>query len=192
MKVDPGRREAVVIGGSRGAFEALSEILPCLPEGFPLPVALVLHQYRHTTGYLVDALASRAKLPVVGVEDKAPITPGKIHVCPPNYHLLVEPDGVFSLSTDPPVLSSRPAIDVLFESAAAVWGPRLVGVLLSGASVDGANGLRAIKRRGGFAICQDPAHAVDATMPRAGCEAAGADCVEAPGAIGVVLSRLRP
>jgi two-component system chemotaxis response regulator CheB len=113
-------------------------------------------------------------------------------VCPANYHVMIEPQGTFALSIEPPVNFARPSIDVLFESAAQVYGARLVGVLLSGASSDGAAGLAAIKARGGAVYCQDPRSALERIMPEAGCSATRVDRIASPEAIGRELSELCP
>ncbi len=111
------------------------------------------------------------------VEDKEPIVPGTVYVAPPNYHLLVERTRTFALSADEAVLFSRPAIDVLFESAADAYGNHLAGIVLTGASADGARGLSAVKRRGGIAIVQSPDGALAPEMPRAALSMVKADHV---------------
>jgi len=181
----------VAIGGSLGGLAALREILPLLPEDYGLAVIVLLHQYRHGTG-LPRMLAAYSKLPLAGIDDKAEVTRGKVHVCPANYHTLLERQRTFSLSIEPPVNFSRPSIDVLFESAAEVYGKALVGVLLSGATGDGALGLASIKARGGVAWCQDPTTAEEPVMPRAGLAKAKVDWVGSPRAIGLKLSELTP
>jgi len=100
-------------------------------------------------------------------EDKDPIVAGTIYFAPPDYHLLVEADRTFSLSCDAPVLFSRPSIDVLFESAADAYGPKLIGIVLTGANSDGARGLRAIIAEGGHGIVQTPQSAFASAMPEA-------------------------
>ncbi|MEO6877265.1 MAG: chemotaxis protein CheB, partial [Gemmatimonadaceae bacterium] len=115
---------------------------------------------------LTSLLQDRTALCVCEVEDKAPIAPGNIYVAPADYHLLVEA-GYFSLSTDDPVRFSRPSIDVTFQSAADTYGPRAVGVVLTGANADGATGLKRIFDRGGLAYVQLPATAESPTMPAA-------------------------
>jgi two-component system chemotaxis response regulator CheB len=105
---------------------------------------------------------------------------------------LIELERTFALSTEPPVNYSRPSIDVLFESAADVYRDRLVGVLLSGSTGDGALGLARIKAWGGLALCQDPATAEDATLPRAAIAATALDWIGSPRAIARKLSELSP
>jgi two-component system chemotaxis response regulator CheB len=159
--------KAIVIGGSAGALDALAAILPSLPAGFALPIALVLHLLPGKPSQLANVLALHTKLPVRETDDKQPFTPGTIHVAPPNYHLLLERTGCLSLSVEDPVLFSRPSIDVLFESAAEAYGPATLGVLLSGANEDGAQGLRRIADGGGITVVQDPETAVARAMPEA-------------------------
>jgi two-component system chemotaxis response regulator CheB len=116
--------------------------------------------------------------------------PGTLYVAPPNYHLLLERGRSFALSVDPPVLFSRPSIDVLFESAAEAYGPHLAGVLLSGANEDGARGLGRIARAGGLTIVESPATAAVPTMPAAALQRAAIDHTAPAAAIGALLARL--
>jgi two-component system chemotaxis response regulator CheB len=159
-------RAAVVIGASVGAIDALSAILPALPAGYPLPVLVVVHVPPDKKSLLADLFAERCGLTVKEAEDKEPIVDGTIYFAPSDYHL-VEPDFTLSLSNEEPVLYSRPAIDVLFESAADAYGDSLVAVVLTGASSDGAHGLRAVIDAGGRGLVQDPADAEGIAMPSA-------------------------
>ncbi len=158
---------AVVIGASVGAIEALLSILPALPATYPLPVMVVVHVPADKKSTLADLFAARCAIAVKEAEDKEPVRPGTVYFAPADYHLLVEPDFSLSLSSDEPVLYSRPAIDVLFESAADAYGTSLTGVVLTGGSSDGAHGLRAVVDAGGTALVQTPESADGATMPRA-------------------------
>jgi two-component system chemotaxis response regulator CheB len=175
-----GRMRAVVIGASAGASEALGAIVPGLPPRFPTPIFIVVHIPRNVPNILVDLLRPRSANPVHEALDKMPIDGGSIYVAPPDYHLLIEAAGHLSLSVDDPVNFSRPAIDVLFESASDVYTDGLVGILLSGASSDGARGLLAIRRRGGQTIVQEPATAQMAMMPRAAMRCGAAEHVLSP------------
>jgi two-component system chemotaxis response regulator CheB len=159
--------EAIVIGGSAGALDALAQILPALPAAFAIPIALVLHVHPTKPSHLARVLSVRCALPVKEAEDKELMAPATVYLAPPNYHLLLEQRRVFSLSVDDPVLFSRPAIDVLFESAADAFGPALAAVLLSGGSEDGARGLAQIQRNGGLTVVQAPSTAAVQTMPNA-------------------------
>lgn len=158
--------EALVIGGSAGSISALSEILSGLPGDF-MPVLIVVHVLASATNPLANLFSQRCALRVVEAEPGAPIERGSVYFAPADYHLLVEPSRRCSLSIEPPVHFSRPSIDVLFESAAAAYGPALAGLVLTGASADGALGLRAIAEAGGRPMVQDPATAEVPIMPRA-------------------------
>lgn len=168
--------DAVVIGASAGGVAALQAILPALPADFPVPVAVVLHLPRDRPSTIHELLARQCALPVCEAIDKQPFGRG-IVLAPPDYHLLIEPDRHLALSVDEPVLFSRPAIDPLFESAAAVFGARLLAILLTGASNDGSAGIAAVRRAGGTAWIQQPSEARMPTMPAAALAHAGADAV---------------
>ncbi|MCP9223637.1 chemotaxis protein CheB [Erythrobacter sp. LQ02-29] len=159
--------EAVVIGASAGGVQALSQVLPALPKDFPAPVLVVVHIPPRRENALVDLFAGKCRLRVKEAEDKEPLAPGTIYFAPPDYHLLVETDGTIALSSDEPVNHSRPAIDVLFESAADAFGAGLAGIVMTGANSDGAQGLRAVCAAAGLGIVQDPETAEVATMPMA-------------------------
>lgn len=167
--------EAIAIGASAGAVQALLRILPALPADFPIPLLIVVHVPPDRGNALVALFAAKCRVAVREAEDKEPILPGTIYFAPSDYHLLVEADRSLSLSMDEPVNHSRPAIDVLLESAADAYGPALTAIILTGANHDGAAGLRAVCDAGGTAIVQHPDDAQVATMP----EAAHAACPSA-------------
>jgi two-component system chemotaxis response regulator CheB len=123
-------------------------------------------------------------------EEKMPARPGHVHISPAGYHLLLEADETFALSVDAKVRNVRPAIDVLFESAADVWTDGLIGVILTGANDDGTAGLKAIKAQGGFVIAEDPDEAFADTMPRSAIAAGVVDCVLPLDAIGATLASM--
>jgi two-component system chemotaxis response regulator CheB len=156
---------AVVIGASAGAVEALLTILPELPESYPIPVFVVVHVPPDRRNALVPLFESRCRIAVKEAEDKEPVIGGVVYFAPSDYHMLVEEDYCLSLSSDELVNHSRPAIDVLFESAADAYGEGLVGVILTGANQDGAAGLAAVVRAGGTAIVEDPVDAYSPAMP---------------------------
>ncbi|MFD0894853.1 chemotaxis protein CheB [Luteolibacter ambystomatis] len=158
---------AIVIGASAGALDALSVILPSLPSGYPYAVLVVVHVPSDRKSLMASLFESRCSLRVKEAEDKEPVEPATIYFAPPDYHLLVDPDFHLSLSSDEPVLYSRPSIDVLFESAADAYGDALTGVILTGANHDGAKGLRAVCDAGGRALVQTPATAEEQAMPTA-------------------------
>jgi two-component system, chemotaxis family, protein-glutamate methylesterase/glutaminase len=163
--------DAIVIGASAGGVDALSALLPALPRGYRGSVLVVLHLPRERPSLLVDIFGPKCALPVREAEDKEPVAPGTIYFAPSDYHLLVDQGPELALSADAPVNFSRPSIDVLFESAAEVYRRRLLGIILTGASDDGAAGLEAVFRAGGTTCVQDPATAyaslmVDAALRR--------------------------
>jgi two-component system, chemotaxis family, protein-glutamate methylesterase/glutaminase len=161
------RPRAVVIGASAGAIQALSLILPELPADFPVPILIVVHVPTDRSNILAPLFEAKCRMLVREAEDKEPALPGVIYFAPPDYHMLVESDGSLSLSTDEPVLYSRPSIDVLFESAADSFGDAVTGIILTGANMDGAEGLKAICDAGGTAIVEEPEAAYADTMPLA-------------------------
>lgn len=159
--------DAVVIGASAGAVEALSRLLTGLPPRIELPILIVVHVPGRQPSQLVSLFRRKCRVEIKEAEDKEPIVPGTVYFAPADYHVLIEQDLTFSLSLDPAVNFSRPSIDVLFESAADVYGSRLLGIILTGASSDGAAGLRAIAAAGGSALCESPEQARASAMPRA-------------------------
>jgi len=158
--------ELVVIGTSWGGLKAIEILLSGLPRDFPLAIAIAQHRDRNAGERLSKLLQRHSLLPVLEAEDKHKLTSGHVYLAPADYHLLVEP-GNFALSTEAPVLYSRPSIDLLFESAADAYTHRAIGVILTGANRDGAQGLAALKRRGGLAIVQEQAEAESSSMPTA-------------------------
>ena len=175
--------EALIIGASSGGVALLAEMLPSLPARFPAPLILCLHAGAETTPGLVSLLRSKLRLDVEEAQDGVRPDPGTVYVAPGGYHLLMERNGCFSLSVDEPVRFARPSVDVLFETAAACWGNRLVALILSGASADGAAGARAVKDHGGSLIVQTPASARAPVMPSAAIQATTPDAVLPPDAI---------
>lgn len=158
----------IVVGGSLGGCDALRIILQRLPAGYPRPIAAVLHRQREDDGegLLVATLQRGCALPVREPEDKEPIQPGRVYVCPSDYHLMIDGDR-FALSTDDLVNFARPSIDVLFESAAEWRRKRVLAVVLTGSGADGARGAGWIQARGGTVLVQDPATAEGPWMPAA-------------------------
>ena len=161
------RTRAVVVGASAGGVEALMTLLDDLPSPWRLPVVVVIHVPERRESLLARVFDQRLRVPVREAADKARIEDGVVYFAPLGYHLSIERQHVFSLSCEPPVLWSRPSIDVLMNSAADAYGPALAGLLLTGANQDGAKGMLHIHRAGGLTAVQDPAEAEVATMPRA-------------------------
>lgn len=168
---------AVAIGASAGGVQALSELLPALSAEARAAVFVVLHLPRDRPSLLVDVFSRKCDLAVREAEDKEPVTPGTIYFAPPNYHLLVDTGPQLALSADDLVNHSRPSIDVLFDSAAQVYREHLLGIILSGANEDGAEGLAAVHDAGGLTVVQEPQTAQSSTMVLSALERAPADFV---------------
>jgi two-component system chemotaxis response regulator CheB len=166
---------AIVIGVSTGGVHALGTLLGGLPAAFPIPILIVQHIGAETGDGLARLLDRQSALRVKEADEQDVLAPGTVYLAPANYHLLVEADGILSLSADPPVSYARPSIDVLFESAAEAFGAQLIGIVLTGANSDGSRGLTRIKRKGGIAIVQDPDDAEAAQMPLAALAATSVD-----------------
>lgn len=158
--------DALVVGASAGAVDALNQLLPVVPEDTRIPLVIVVHLSPSRASLLPEVFAPRCAARVREPQDKEPLSPG-IWFAPSNYHLLLEQNRSFGFSTDLPVNYSRPSIDVLFESAADVFGERLGCLVLTGANEDGAHGASTIRRKGGLLLVQDPASAEAKQMPRA-------------------------
>lgn len=157
---------AIVIGGSAGCLSALRQLLTALPSVGP-PVFVTVHLPARTSLSLHEWLAQAIHRPVHLSEDKEVIRSDTVYLAPPDYHLLIERHGALALSVDAPVHHSRPSIDVLFETACDAYAPQLLGILLSGASADGAAGLLQIHLAGGITLVQSPASAESPVMPTA-------------------------
>ncbi len=182
-----GGERAVAIGTSAGGRAALERILPRLPAAYPLPVFIVHHLHPDGGGFLPRFFAERCAMRVKEAEEKEEARPGTIYFAPADYHLLVERDHTLSLSREARVCFSRPAIDVLFESAAPAYGAGLTAVLLTGASSDGSAGAAAVKDYGGTVIVQDPEEAEAPVMPRAAMAAVAVDRIAGLDAIARLL-----
>ena len=170
------RPEIIVVGASAGGLRALEMLLGGLPRGFPVPIVAVQHRARGSSDAYAEVIGRGTALPVREVQDDDPLRGPGVYIAPPDYHVLIEP-GRLCLSVDEPVSYSRPSIDVLFESAADVYGSRVLAVLLTGANADGSKGMARVKQAGGVAIVQDPHTAESPEMPAAAIARAPVDCV---------------
>lgn len=175
--------EGIVIGASAGALEALSILLSKLPRDYPLPIFGVVHLPADGKSVLAECLQSKCAIQISEADDKEPIQSGNVYFAPPDYHLMIDSNQRMSLSSEEPVWFSRPSIDVLFESAAEVYGSALIGIILTGASPDGARGLCEIERSGGIALVQRPDSAYASAMPQAALD-------ECPSAIALTLPEI--
>jgi two-component system, chemotaxis family, protein-glutamate methylesterase/glutaminase len=186
------RIDAVVLGASAGGVEALSVLLPAVPAALRPAILIVLHLPRERASLLAEIFAAKCARPVREAQDKEPVEPGTVYFAPPDYHLLVDtsaggrgqgsagkgPVGAqIALSADDLVNFSRPSIDVLFESAADVYGPRLLGIILTGANHDGAAGLAAVHEAAGLTVAQHPDTAQSSMMPMAAIKRSPVDYV---------------
>lgn len=172
-----GRYKAIVVGTSAGGLGALSSIVSALPQDFSLPIIVVQHRHKDQRTLLEEILQAKSDIIVKQADEKEPINAGTVYIAPPDYHLLIENDHTFSLTYDPHVAHSRPSIDVLFETAAAVYGRALICVLLTGANRDGTTGMKAVKNAGGLTIAQSPKEADYPYMPQSAIDSGYADHV---------------
>jgi two-component system, chemotaxis family, protein-glutamate methylesterase/glutaminase len=154
----------VVIGASAGGIETLRALVAGLPAEFPAPICLVVHTAPQSPGVLEEILNRSGSLRAVNGRTGERLRPGRIYVAPPDQHLLVEP-GIVRVARGPKENGFRPAIDPLFRSAAQVYGPGAIGVILTGNLDDGVAGLSAIKQLGGVVVVQDPRDALYPAMP---------------------------
>jgi two-component system chemotaxis response regulator CheB len=169
--------ELIVIGTSWGGLEALSRLLAGLHDDVRQPIVVAQHRSADSEDVVLGRLLQHhTRRVVTDPDDKTPLERDHVYLGPPDYHVLVE-NGHLALSTDAPVQFSRPSIDVLFQSAADAYGLRTIGIVLTGANSDGAEGLARIKARGGVAIVQDPATSKRRTMPDAALALTAADAV---------------
>jgi two-component system chemotaxis response regulator CheB len=182
-------RDIIVVGGSAGATAPLKEALSRLPIDIPAAVFIVLHMPTRGIGLLATIAAAAGRLPVLQAEQGMKIERGKVYIAAPDHHLLLKDDHIV-LGRGPRENLVRPAVDPLFRSAALSFGPRVIGVVLSGLLSDGAAGLNAIKRCGGMAVVQDPEDAVADEMPRRALEATTVDLCVSGGKLGDVLADL--
>lgn len=158
---------AIVIGVSAGGIAALQHILPCLDNNFQIPICIVQHVGKSDENYLVSHFEEHCSLAVKEPGDKEKITPGTIYFAPADYHLLIAADKAFALSVDEKVNFSRPSIDLLFQTASEAYCDDLIGIILTGANSDGAQGLKVIGANGGLTIVQSPETAIVDVMPLA-------------------------
>ena len=168
--IDFNEHELLIIGGSVGSTEILMDFIPKLPGNFQLAVVIVVHRKGSVNNLLSKILDEKAVIRVKEVDEKERIEVGTVYVAPGDYHLLIERDKTFSLDSSEKIINCRPSIDLAFQQAAGVYKNRLIGILLTGANKDGAEGLKCIANSGGVTIVQDPQEAEVNIMPQAACE----------------------
>ena len=164
--VDSTSCGALIIGGSAGSLDVLLEIFPALRNDIGFPIVLVIHRKASNESLLTDLLKSRTTLEVSEAEEKEFLSPGKVCIAPADYHMLIEEDQSISLDYSEKVNYSRPSIDVTFQSAAEVFGEKLVCILLSGSNADGVEGLKSVNNFGGRVVIQNPNTAIMPYMPQ--------------------------
>lgn len=182
-------RDIIVVGASAGGVEALGRLVRGLPADLPAAIFVVVHFPPHGTSVLPHILSRAGPLPAAHARDRERIEPGRIYVASPDLHLLVR-RGEVRVVRGPRENAARPAIDPLFRSAAAAYGRRVVGVVLSGNLDDGTAGLFAVKARGGVAVVQDPDEAAYPGMPASAIANVAVDRVLPVGEIAAELVRL--
>ena len=166
--------DVVAIGASAGGVEALHVVAGALPADFPVPVLIVQHMDPRHKSMLATLLARRCRLRVKQAAQDEEMLGGTMYIAQPDMHLIVRA-GHLVLTDTKQVHFSRPSIDLLFQSVADTYGDRAIGVILSGSGVDGADGIRAIKAKGGTTLVQDPSRAAHTGMPTA---ARATNCVD--------------
>lgn len=164
--------EVLTIGTSAGGIEALKKIFTDLTNMGNVAVIVVMHLSPNSKSYLSKIISDVTKFEVLEIEDKMELKRGVIYVGPPNYHVLIEKNATFTLDTTEKVCFARPSIDVCFESICDAFKDTTIGVILTGANNDGAEGLKKIKEAGGYTIVQDPKTAESAEMPLSAIEIA--------------------
>ena len=179
----------VAIGASAGGIEALSDLAAGMPRDFPFAVMIVIHMSRRAPSLLAQIIDRNGPLPAVTAVDGALLEAGRIYAAVPDHHLLTR-DHRVALSDGPCESGHLPGIDALFRSVALDYGPRAIGVLMSGLLDDGVAGLRAIKAKGGVTMVQEPADALFPDLPKNAIKAGAADHTAAAQEIGSLLERL--
>ena len=182
--------EIVAMAASAGGLKALTGVLAALPADFPAALVVVQHLDPRHRSLMAEILGRRTALGVRQAAEGDRVRPGNVFIAPPDRHLLVNPDGELSLTRTELVHFSRPSADLLFESVAASYRSRAIGVILSGTGSDGTMGAKAIKKMGGTLIVQEPETAEFSGMPAAARQTGLADFVLPLGEIAGALQTL--
>ncbi len=182
--------KVIVIGGSAGSFSVLSDMLSRINPDFKIPIVLSLHRLKHVRSGLVEGLSLNSVINVIEPNDKEKLRPNTVFLAPSNYHLFLELDGTITLSTEESHIHSRPSIDHTLTSTAYAFRDKVLGILLTGANVDGAEGLKKIQDYKGTTIVQDPATCEIDTMPKAALRIFEPDYIMSPNEIIEFLNKL--
>jgi two-component system chemotaxis response regulator CheB len=188
-KLVPMNHDIIVIGGSAGAIDVLLQTVSRLPAKLPAAVFVVVHLFPGGPSVLPQLLGARGPLPARHPLHDDPIVPGHVYVAPPDNHLMLS-HGSMRVVRGPRENGHRPAVDTLFRSAAIAYGPRVIGVVLSGYQDCGTAGMMSIKARGGISVVQSPSSARAADMPRSVIENVQVDHVVEPAGLADLLARL--
>ncbi|HYO21542.1 MAG TPA: chemotaxis protein CheB [Flavisolibacter sp.] len=184
------KRDIIVVGTSAGGVEALLSFVKSLPRGLNASVFIVLHLSPFSTSNLPRILSRAGHLPAVHAKDGEKMEQGKIYIAPPDHHVILEKGNKMTVSKGPKENRFRPSVDALFRSAALIYGPRVIGVVLSGLLDDGTSGMWNIKRNGGVAIVQDPEDALFPSMPENVMQYVNVDHILSAGGMGGLLVTL--
>lgn len=182
--------EAVVIGTSAGGIDALKAVLTRMKKPSRVPIVIVQHLSPKFESHLPAILTEHTGHFVVEVNEKESLKPGIVYVAPPNYHVLIEKDLTFTLTVDKRVSYARPSIDLLFDTASDTFADKLIGVILTGANHDGAEGFKLLIENGGYGIVQDPQMAYATEMPLAASRYAEKNNIKDINKIGTLIDRL--
>ncbi|RAW00022.1 chemotaxis protein CheB [Pseudochryseolinea flava] len=174
------RFDLLVIGGSAGSLSVVMKIIPLLKPSLNLATVIVFHRKQSDDSALIEVLAGRTDCRVKEADDKDDLLPAHIYVAPADYHVLIEKNKTITLDFSEKINYSRPSIDLSFDSAAEVYGPRLACLLLSGANADGVDGLLSAKRQGAFIMVQNPSTAEVPYMPQQAVEKVSCDLLIDP------------
>lgn len=190
METPISKTRLIVIGGSAGSLQVIMEMIKNLDDNLGFPIVLVVHRKAQSTSILPTLLQQFTTMQVLEVEDKTEIESGKIYIVPADYHMLFEDTNKVSLEGSEKMNYSRPSIDVTFKSAAETFGDSVIGILLSGASADGVEGLGYIKRNKGKVWIQDPETAEVDYMPRQAAQQIDYDLLIEPKNLAECISNL--
>lgn len=156
----------IIVGGSAGSLPIFMRIVREVVIAPDFAMIFIIHRIKNVQSNMVELFAElNDQVEIIEPNDKDFIQPGIIYLAPQNYHLLIDFEKTFSLDYSEPINYSRPSIDLSFESAASVFGNKCLGILLSGANQDGAEGINQIFKSGGIGIVQDPAESAYSKMP---------------------------
>lgn len=182
--------EVLLIGGSAGSISVLLEVLPHLNDELSFPIMVIVHRKAHPESILEGLLGFRSRLPVAEVYDKMTLKASRIYLVPADYHLLFEDKHLVSLDYSEKINYSRPSIDVTFQSAAQIFKEHTTALLLSGANIDGLEGLRCVAQQEGLILVQDPDTAEVAYMPQQAIHQLQVDAVLKPQDIAAFINQL--